>query len=98
SPCRRLGDTRPQGCIVAHHHVGIVSQAMARNSLADTSTKQGARLPTCAPQTAMQGNPAARLRGSRNRLSEEVICALLRDFREHGPQAIANMRRTSPTG
>src|SRR6516162_3978576 len=37
-----------------------------------------------------------RLRGSRNRLSEEVICALLRDFREHGQKAIAKVRQTQP--
>ena len=43
-----------------------------------------------------QGNPAGRLRGSRNKLSEEVICALLRDFREHGQKAIAKVRRTQP--
>jgi hypothetical protein len=43
-----------------------------------------------------RGNPAGRLRGSRNKLSEEVICALLRDFREHGQKAIAKVRRTQP--
>src|SRR5262244_1565188 len=42
------------------------------------------------------GNPTGRLRGSRNRLSEEVICALLRDFREHGQKAIAKVRRDQP--
>jgi len=42
------------------------------------------------------GNLAGRLRGSRNKLSEEVICALLRDFREHGQKAIAKVRRTQP--
>jgi hypothetical protein len=42
------------------------------------------------------GNPAGRVRGSRNKLSEEVICALLRDFREHGQKAIAKVRRTQP--
>ena len=42
------------------------------------------------------GGPAGRLRGSRNKLSEEVICALLRDFREHGQKAIAKVRRTQP--
>ena len=42
------------------------------------------------------GNPAGRLRGSRNKLSEEVICALLRDFRQHGQKAIAKVRRTQP--
>jgi len=30
-----------------------------------------------------EGNPAGRLRGSRNKLSEAVICALLRDFSNH---------------
>jgi hypothetical protein len=37
-----------------------------------------------------------RLRGSRNALSEAVICALLRDFREHGQRAIAKVRETQP--
>ena len=47
-------------------------------------------------QPGVSGNPAGRLRGSRNKLSEEVICALLRDFREHGQKAIAKVRRTQP--
>src|SRR5262245_57288357 len=34
--------------------------------------------------------------GSRNALSEEVICALLRDFRQHGQKAIARVRETHP--
>jgi len=42
------------------------------------------------------GNPAGRTRGSRNRLSEEVICALLRDFRQHGQKAVARVRQTQP--
>src|SRR5262245_55372913 len=42
------------------------------------------------------GNPAGRLRGSRNKLSEEVICALLRDFRKHGEKAIAKVRCEQP--
>jgi Family of unknown function (DUF5681) len=42
------------------------------------------------------GNPAGRMRGSRNKLSEEVICALLRDFRKHGEKAIAKVRREQP--
>src|SRR5215469_5147569 len=42
------------------------------------------------------GNPAGRERGSRNRLSEEVICALLRDFRQHGQKAVARVRQTQP--
>src|SRR5262245_18583084 len=47
-------------------------------------------------QPGVSGNPAGRLRGSRNRLSEEVICALLRDFRKHGEKAIAKVRREQP--
>ena len=44
----------------------------------------------------LRGNPAGRERGSRNRLSEEVICALLRDFRQHGQKAVARVRQTQP--
>jgi len=47
-------------------------------------------------QQGQSGNPAGRLRGSRNKLSEEVICALLRDFRKHGEKAIAKVRRDQP--
>ena len=47
-------------------------------------------------QPGVSGNPAGRLRGSRNALSEEVICALLRDFRKHGEKAIAKVRRDQP--
>ena len=36
------------------------------------------------------------MRGSRNKLSEEVVCALLRDFRKHGEKAIAKVRREQP--
>ena len=53
-------------------------------------------MPTNLWQPGESGNPAGRLRGSRNKLSEEVICALLRDFREHGQKAIAKVRRTQP--
>ena len=47
-------------------------------------------------QQGQSGNTAGRLRGSRNRLSEEVICALLRDFRQHGQKAVARVRQTQP--
>jgi len=62
------------------------------------SSKHGAsrHIPTNLWQPGVSGNPAGRLRGSRNKLSEEVICALLRDFREHGQKAIAKVRRTQP--
>jgi ribosomal protein L15 len=47
-------------------------------------------------KTKGKGNPAGRKPGSRNRLSEAVICALLRDFSKHGEKAIAKVRRTHP--
>src|SRR5215471_4820862 len=47
-------------------------------------------------QPGESGNPTGRLRGSRNKLSEAVICALLRDFSKHGEKAIAKVRRTQP--
>src|SRR5215467_12278712 len=53
-------------------------------------------MPTNLWQPGESGNPAGRLRGSRNRLSEAVICALLRDFSKHGEKAIAKVRRTQP--
>ena len=53
-------------------------------------------MPTNLWQPGVSGNPAGRVRGSRNRLSEEVICALLRDFQQHGQKAIAKVRRDQP--
>jgi len=53
-------------------------------------------MPTNLWQPGESGNPAGRLRGSRNKLSEAVICALLRDFSMHGEKAIAKVRRTQP--
>src|SRR5262249_33235163 len=47
-------------------------------------------------QPGESGNPAGRLRCSRNRLREAVMCALLRDFSMHGEKAIAKVRRTQP--
>src|SRR5262245_30517513 len=53
-------------------------------------------MPTNLWQPGESGNPAGRLRGSRNRLSEAVICALLRDFEKHGEKASARGRDESP--
>ena len=53
-------------------------------------------MPTNLWQPGVSGNPAGRGRGSRNKLSEEVICALLRDFRKHGEKAVAQVRRDNP--
>jgi Family of unknown function (DUF5681) len=53
-------------------------------------------MPTNLWQPGVSGNPAGRKPGSRNRLSEAVICALLRDFSKHGEKAIAKVRQTQP--
>src|SRR5262245_16068842 len=53
-------------------------------------------MPTNLWQPGVSGNPAGRPRGSRNALSEEVICALLRDFRQHGQKAVARVRQAQP--
>jgi len=42
--------------------------------------------------------PAGRMRGLRNKLTEEVICALLRDFRQHGQKAVCAVRQTDSAG
>jgi Family of unknown function (DUF5681) len=55
-----------------------------------------AHMPTNLWQPGQSGNPAGRVRGSRNKLTEEVICALLRDFRQHGQKAVARVRQTQP--
>ena len=53
-------------------------------------------MPTNLWQPGQSGNPVGRAHGSRNKLTEEVICALLRDFRQHGQKAVARVRRTQP--
>ena len=53
-------------------------------------------MPTNLWQPGQSGNPAGRAHGSRNKLTEEVICALLRDFRQHGQKAVARVRQTQP--
>src|SRR5262249_157904 len=56
-----------------------------------------ARIPgLTVPRRAGLFDLRGRVRGSRNKLSEEVICALLRDFRKHGEKAIAKVRREQP--
>ena len=53
-------------------------------------------MPTNLWQPGQSGNPVGRAHGSRNKLTEEVICALLRDFRQHGQKAVARVRQTQP--
>lgn len=42
------------------------------------------------------GNPRGRPKGSRNKLAEAFIGALMSDFEEHGEAVIADVRRNDP--
>jgi len=66
------------------------------HTVAQHQHRTSTHVPTNLWQPGQSGNPAGRLRGSRNKLSEAVICALLRDFSKHGEKAIAKVRRTQP--
>jgi hypothetical protein len=74
----------------------IVESPMLPYCCSTTTRREHRYMPTNLWRPGESGNPAGRLRGSRNRLNEEVICALLRDFRKHGEKAIAEVRRTQP--
>jgi hypothetical protein len=41
-------------------------------------------------------NPAGRPKGSRNKLGEEFVAALLADFNQHGPAVIESVRADQP--
>ncbi|MGL5448054.1 MAG: DUF5681 domain-containing protein [Rhabdaerophilum sp.] len=47
-------------------------------------------------QIGQSGNPSGRPRGARNRLSEILLSVVVDDFIEHGPQAIAELRKKDP--
>src|SRR5262249_2858160 len=67
----------------------------ARLSPAGVSRSAGSA-PALPTRSMPPRDPAGRMRGSRNRLSEAGISALLRDFSKHGEKAIAKVRRTQP--
>src|SRR5262249_18096837 len=66
------------------------------HTVAQHQHRTSTHVPTNLWQPGQSGNPVGRVRGSRNKLSEEVICALLRDFRKQGEKAIAKVRREQP--
>ena len=66
------------------------------HTVAQNQHRTSTHVPTNLWQPGQSGNPVGRVRGSRNKLSEEVICALLRDFRQHGQKAVARVRQTQP--
>jgi hypothetical protein len=76
---------------------GILSALVNPASASSTVLRRCAQAAADPLKIALvEGNPAGRTRGSRNKLSEEVICALLRDFRRHGQKAVARVRQTQP--
>jgi hypothetical protein len=75
------------------HRSGTGSKTPPSNSSLDAPPSAPIRSAAC---SGSRGNPAGRARGSRNASSEEVICALLRDFRKHGEKAVAQVRRKQP--
>lgn len=67
----------------------------------DTNTekkqsKRGQHLLKYAVKPGEVRNPAGRPKGSRNKLGEEFLSALLEDFREHGASAVKDCRETDP--
>src|SRR6516162_6422318 len=65
------------------------------HTVAQHQHRTSTHVPTNLWRSGQSGNPLGRLRGSRNKLSEAVICALLRDFRLHGQKAVARVRQRS---
>lgn len=47
-------------------------------------------------EKGQSGNPAGRPRGSRNKLAEDFVDALSKDFAEHGEEVIASVRAERP--
>jgi hypothetical protein len=89
--------------LIFPHLLGRLAGPLARlpnlercHSVTQQQQDASTDMPTNRWQAGKSGNPAGRTRGSRNRLSEEVICALLRDFLQHGQEAVARVRRAHP--
>src|SRR6516165_11425682 len=94
SPC---ADSRSRLCPRSKVNLQqIAESSMLPYYCLTTTRREHGHMPNNLWQPGVSGNPAGRLRGSRNKLSEAVICALLRDFSKHGEKAIAKVRREQP--
>ena len=60
----------------------------------DTRRKQGEKHPPWKP--GQSGNPRGRPKGARNKLGEQLLAELQRDFEQHGASAIVEMRTEKP--
>ena len=47
-------------------------------------------------QPGQSGNPKGRPRGSKNKLSELLVSTIVKDFEEHGADAITKLREKDP--
>ena len=59
----------------------------------NTERKQSGLIPY---RPGQSGNPKGRPKGSRNKLSEEFLAALLADFQDHGAEVIQAVRTEKP--
>lgn len=65
--------------------------------MADLTPRQQRRRGPGRPfECGKSGNPAGRPRGSRNRVAERFLGAVLRDFAAHGDEAIRRVRTEDP--
>ena len=69
---------------------------MRRDGSAATDIAEGKQSGLIPFTPGISGNPKGRPKGSRNKLSEAFLAALLADFQEHGAEVIQSVRADKP--